>query len=344
MSSGARHPHHGEADFHNRADSCWYPSLDSARECARTRATANPEGRLSEIEAASPPLAGRYSAGIPGALVLVAILLAGCAPSGEKADFLARRAVLERQNQGIRELIAEAEQGSLVPADRLLVGVDEKVIVEILRARLPFDLPLGKQFVVRLSDATVLLRDNIGRFQLQGEIHRPGTPGRRTAVEVTGSLGAVRIEPGTGLLTMSVVLDHLEVKEGGLLEKVLGRGGQKFVTGNARGLLQEALPPLQIPVAFTQDLHLPGYHDGSIQLDSLVVRLGLSVERVLAVDGKLWVTLHGGIRQASGAGPGPGIHGKLTPKPSGTSSIPSGRAPARTAPERARGVPPGGGS
>jgi len=274
-------------------------------------------------------------------LALAVALLVGCAPSGEESEFLARRAVLQRQNQGIRELLAEAQRGSLVPADRFLIGVDEKVVGELLRSQLPFDLPLGNRFVVRLSAATVQLRDKFGRFRLQGEIHRPATPELHTGVEVTGSVGAVRIEPGTGLLTMNVTLDHLEFETPGPLEHVLGPGGRKFLGEPARGLLQHALPPLQIPVAFTQDLRLSGFHDGPVQFDSLVVPLGLSVERVLAVDGKLWVTLHASIGQRNEGGSGPSIHVKLEPNRSGTSR-PARRAPASAAPDSSRRARPRG--
>ena len=92
-----------------------------------------------------------------------------------------------------------------------MIGVDEKVVRELLRSQLPFDLPLGNSFVVRVSDATVQLRDKRGRVQLRGEIHRPATPDRHTGVAVTGSVGSVRIDPGTELLTMNITLEHLEL-------------------------------------------------------------------------------------------------------------------------------------
>ena len=302
---------------------------------------ASPNGGLSVITAARVrPAVGRVR-GTRAVLALAVAVLAGCAPSGQESEFLARKAVLQRQNQGIRELLAEAQRGSLVPADRFLIGVDEKLVGELLRSQLPFDLPLGNSFVVRVSDATVQMRDRFGCFQLRGEIHRPATPQYRTGVTVTGSVGVVRIDSGTGLLTMKITLDHLELSESGPLEQVLGPGGRKFLGEPARGILQQAMPPLQIPVAFTQDLRLPGFHDGPVQLDSRVVPLGLSVERVLAVEGKLWVTLHAGFGQVNAGGSGLGINVKLEPNRSGTSK-PARRAPARAAPDSSRGARPGG--
>ena len=94
--------------------------------------------------------------------LLLGALLAGCSPSDEEDAYLARRALLIRQNQGIREMIQEQEKGSLVPTGRFLVGVGETLFEDLLRSQLPLQRPLGKRFVVRLDSATVLLRDKFG--------------------------------------------------------------------------------------------------------------------------------------------------------------------------------------
>src|SRR5262245_1994032 len=126
-------------------------------------------------------------------------LFAGCAPSEDEIDFNVRKAVLERQNQGIRELIAEAERGTLVPSDSFLVGIDERVIAQVLSSQLPYERPLGKRFIIHLDKAEVKLRDKYGLVTLEGNIHRPSTPDRRTAVRVIGGLGAVTIDSTTNL-------------------------------------------------------------------------------------------------------------------------------------------------
>src|SRR5580765_2885426 len=95
-------------------------------------------------------------------LLLASGLLTGCAPSEEESVFLGRKALLERQNRGIREIIGEAARGSMVPADRFLVGIDEKIVGDLFSAQLPLERPLGKHFVVRLESATILLRDKLG--------------------------------------------------------------------------------------------------------------------------------------------------------------------------------------
>ena len=73
---------------------------------------------------------------------LLAASLSSCAPSEEESAYLARKALLLRQNQGIRELIVEAESGSLVPTGRFLVGLDEVVVASLLRSQLPLERPV----------------------------------------------------------------------------------------------------------------------------------------------------------------------------------------------------------
>ncbi len=240
-------------------------------------------------------------------LLLGTILLAGCTASNEETEYLLRKAILERQNQGLRELIVEAEQGTLIPRERFLVGIDEKVIGDALRFQLPLERPLGKKFVVHLDSATVLLRDKFGYITLDGEIHRPQTPERKTALRVHGGLGGITVDSTTHRLSVSISVDRIELRNVALLDRVLGVGGKKFLSDRGREMLQDQLPTLKVPVALAQDIRVPAIQEGSVALDSLVVPLDLSVERVLAAGGKLWVTLHAEVGQVRGAEKGIGV-------------------------------------
>jgi len=248
--------------------------------------------------------------------LLAVILLTGCGPSAQETEFVAQKALLERQNRGIRELIAEAEQGSLVPADRFLVGIDERIVADLLRSQLPMERPLGKRFIVHLDSATVLLRDKFGAITLEGDVHRPATPQRKTAVRIHGGLGAVVIDPDTDLLNITIAIDRLELLQAGILDKVLGHGGKKFMAEKGRGMLQDALPTLKIPVGLAQKIRLPAIRESALQLDSLVVPLSVSVERVIAAGGKLWVTVDAEVGKVTGAEEGLGVSVKRRPKSS----------------------------
>jgi len=248
---------------------------------------------------------------------LALCILAGCAPSEEEVSFDARRKLLVRQNQGIRELIEEQEKGSLVPTGRFLIGVSEQITGDLLRSQLPFERPLGKRFVVRIDSATVLLRDKFGVITMRGEVHRPATPDRKTALRIYGGLGAVAIDPKTDILSIQIAIDHIELVQAGLLEGVLGAGGKKFLAQKGRKLLQDALPQLAVPVRLGRSIHVPAIQEGALQLDSLEVPLDLSVERVIAARGMLWATLNAEVGKVRGAEQGLGVAVKKKPRGGG---------------------------
>jgi hypothetical protein len=254
--------------------------------------------------------------------ILAVFLLLGCAPSPEETDYLARKAMLLRQNQGIRELIAEEEQGSLVPLDRFLVGVDEKVLEDIFRSQLPLERPLGKRFIVRLEKAEVSLQDKYGLIVIEGNLHLQKTPERQTAVRIFGGLGAVTIDPLTSLLIIRIAIDHFELLKAGLLESILGSSGKKFLAEQGRDILQDAIPTIQIPVALRQNIDIPAITEDGFNLDSLVVPLELSVNRFIAAGGKLWVTLSASVGTVTGAEEGLGVAIKKKPKKTPAPAVP----------------------
>ena len=241
------------------------------------------------------------------AILLALGFLAGCSPSEKETEFLRRKALLERQNKGIRELIQDEEKGALLPTDRFLIGVDEKVVQGLLNSQLPLERPLGKRLILRLERATIQFRDKYGFVIVEGSVHRLKTPDRRTAVRVYGGLGAVEIDPQTNLLTIRFAIDDFQILQAGILEGVLGRGGKKFLATQALGYVKDALPALQVPVGLAQAIRVPPIQSGAVTLDSLHVPLDLSVERVIAAKEKLWVTLHAEVGEIAGGEQGLGV-------------------------------------
>jgi hypothetical protein len=264
------------------------------------------------------PIAEARRASALGMFVLGAFLcalgLSSCAPSDEESEFLAKKTLLERQNRGIRELIEEEKRGSLVPTNRFLVGIHEKIVADLLNSQLPMQRPLKKRFVVRLESATVSLRDKFGVITLEGNVFRPKTPDRKTAVRVIGGLGAVEIDPKTGILRVKIAIDHIELLQAGFLEGVIGRGGKRWIAQKARPMIQDALPQLEIPVVLGRSIRIPAVQGEGVQLDSLRVPLNLSVGRVIAAAGKLWVTLDAEVGKVTGAEEGLGVAIKKKPK------------------------------
>lgn len=249
--------------------------------------------------------------------LIAAGLLAGCAPSQQEVDYQARKALLERQTRGMRELIAEAVSGKLLPTGRFLVGIDEEVVADVLRSQLPLENPLGKQLMVRLERATVLFRDKYGSIIIEGEVHRRATPDRRTAVRIYSGLGAVAIDPQTDLLNVDIAIDRIELLEAGILDGILGAGGKKLLSERGRPLIQDALPTLKIPVALAQTIRIPAIQGGAIQLDSLTVPLNLSVEAVFAARQKLWLRIDAEVGKVTGGEEGLGVAVRKKPRKPG---------------------------
>lgn len=239
--------------------------------------------------------------------LLLLALLAGCSPSEKEAEFLSKKALLERQNKGIREMIHDEEGDSLLPTDRFLIGVDEKVVQGLFNSQLPLERPLGKHFILRLEQASIQFRDKYGLVIVEGSVHRPQTPDRRTAVRVYGGLAAVQIDPQSDLLTIRFAIDDFQILQAGILEGVLGRGGKKFLATQAVGYVKDALPALHIPVGLAREIRVPPIQSGAVTLDSLHVPLDLSVERVIAAREKLWVILHAEVGEISGGEQGLGV-------------------------------------
>ena len=250
--------------------------------------------------------AGPMSWKIASCLLLLGVL-SGCSPSDEESAYLARRALLTRQNQGIREMIVDAEKGQLIQDDEFLVGIDEQVVADVVSAGLPIERPLGDHFLVRLETATVRFRDKYGTIDVEGVLFRPSTPERKTAVRVHGGLGEVKIDPKTGKLNIKIAVDDIELLEAGILDRVLGQGGKKLIATRGRELLQDALPDIEIPVALAQDIRIPAVRAGAVQMDSLRIPIDLSVKRVLAARTRLWVAFDAKVGKIEGAEEGLGV-------------------------------------
>jgi hypothetical protein len=235
------------------------------------------------------------------------VVLAGCSPSDDQVRFEAKRALLERQNQGVRELIDEEREGKLVPPDQFLVGIDDDIVAELFRLELPLERPLGKHFNIRLEKATVSFKDKYGSIVVEGSMFRPETPDRKTAVVVHGGLGKVSIDPKSGLLQIKIAVDDIQLVSAGILDPVLGNAGKKLIAQTGKAKLEEALPTLQVPVALAQNITVPAIQQGSIQLDKFTIPLDVSVNHVFAASGKLWVTFEAKVGTITGAETGLGV-------------------------------------
>lgn len=242
-------------------------------------------------------------------------MLLACGPSEEEVRYQARRAELERRARGLRELVADAEQGSLIPTDRFFVGVGETLVQDLFRSQLPLEQPLEDRFVVRLESAAIELDDRYGAVRIEGRIHPVRFPARQVALRIEGGLGEAAIDPATGILRVRVAIDHIDIAEAGGLERVLGRGVISYLGGKGRELLEEAIPPIEVPVTLERAVPVPAVEEGGVRFAALEVPLEISVERVLAVGGKLWVVFAAGVGPVKGGEQGLGVELHRRPEP-----------------------------
>jgi hypothetical protein len=240
-------------------------------------------------------------------------LLAACGPSEEEARYEARKAELERRTRGLRELLADAEQGSLIPHDRFFVGVGEQLVEDLFRSQLPLEQALEDRFVVRLESAEMEFHDKYGAVRIDGGIHPARFPARRVALRIEGGLGEATIDPHSGILRVRVAIDHVDVAEAGGLEKLLGRGVIAYLGDKGRALLEEAIPPLEVPVRLERAVPVPAVEEGGVRFAALDVPLAISVERVLAAGGKLWVSFDAAVGPVRGGESGLGLEIRRRP-------------------------------
>jgi len=249
------------------------------------------------------------------AAAVAVVSVAACGPSEEEAQYAARRAELDRRALGLRELVAEAEQGSLIPSDRFFVGVGERLVEDLFRSQLPLEQPLEDRFVVRLESAEMEFDDKYGAVRIEGRIHPLRFPSRQVALRIEGGLGEASIDPQSGILRVRIAIDQIDIAEAGGLERLLGRGAIRYLGGKGRELLEQAIPPIEVPVTIERALPVPAVEEGGVRFAALEVPLEVSVERVLAVGGKLWVSFDANVGPVRGGEGGLGVEIRRQPKP-----------------------------
>jgi hypothetical protein len=247
--------------------------------------------------------------------IAACVLALACGPSEEEAAYEARTIALERRIRGLAELVAEAEKGSLIPADRFFVGVDEKLVADLFRSQLPLEQPLEDRFVVRLDTAEMQFRAKYGAVRIEGRIHPRALPARSVALRIDGGLGEAAIDPATGILRVRIAIDHIDVAEAAGLESVLGEGVIRYLGATGREILQDSLPAIEVPVTLSRAVPVPAVEEKGVRLGALEVPLEVSVERVMAAGGKLWVSFDARVGAVKGGHGGLGVDIDKKPKP-----------------------------
>lgn len=239
------------------------------------------------------PVGRRVRRGLTVALAASLVVACGRGNSDEAARARREKAILDRQIPGLRELVALAEKGTLFSPDWLAIGIDEKLVQDLLAASLPQEQGIGERFKARVETAEVSFRGNQGLVTLRGRVGPREDPDTWADLTLMGGFDELKIDAGTGALTARVGLYHFEVQRAaaggmqiGLVGSVVEELGRQRLDS-----LRDLVPPLQIPVRLESGLTIPGMGEGAVQMEAGELPFQLDVTRVVPLRGRLWVLI-----------------------------------------------------
>ena len=229
-------------------------------------------------------------------IALSAALVASVAcrpkPSGPQR-IMAMEMVLNRQIEGLRELVDRAEKGTLLPRDKLVVSVHEDLVKEVAQLALPREQIVDKYRIV-VEKIDVRFRDRWGSVRMDGRIGLAGEQKEDVYADVAifGFLDAVEVDPETGTLKGQVRPIGVELQK---LEVFGSRIGVRQIVESLAlqqaGRLNKVTFPLTIPVRLENKIRINGTTEGPVRLQSAEFPLRITVADVIALDKKLWVFL-----------------------------------------------------
>jgi hypothetical protein len=221
----------------------------------------------------------------------VTILTAGCGGGDAAGDLHARKVVLQRQVEGLRELVARVENGApVVPEDDVVVAIDQALVRDLIVAQLPIEVEAGL-YRVWLDQAEVTFEGSL-LVTLAGGIALRWLPVLSGAVRLYGALEDIRVDEASGTLRSGVAVEHLDLLELAGLERLIGQGRRDELARSIRLQLDGHIPQITLPVEVQQSLEIPALDEGPVRIQGATLPLEVAVSDVLAGPGQLWVAIH----------------------------------------------------
>jgi hypothetical protein len=206
-------------------------------------------------------------------------------------DLRAQRVVLQREVEGLREVVARLERGeAMLPLDDVAISIDDTFVRDLIVAQLPFEADVDR-FHLSLKGAEVLFRGS-PVVRLRGALHLRERPALEAAINVLGALEAIEVEPSSSTLKARIAVDHLGIEKAAGIESVLSGSTLDEVARMVRLGIKEKLPPIQIPVKVQQSIDLPAVTQGPVRIDGARMPLQAAVSQVVAGQGRLWIAVH----------------------------------------------------
>jgi hypothetical protein len=222
----------------------------------------------------------------------LALASLGCGSRYEGGgDLRAQRVVLQREVEGLREIVARLEQGEpMLPLDDVAIAIDEGFVRDIIAAQLPFEADVDR-FHLTLREVEVHFRGS-PVVRLQGALVVRERPALEAAVEVMGALEDIQVDQASSTLRARVEVDHLGIEKAAGIESILSGATLDEVGRMVRLQIANQLPPIQIPVKVQQSIDLPAVTRGPVRIDGARMPLQVAVSQVGAGQGRLWVAVH----------------------------------------------------
>lgn len=223
--------------------------------------------------------------------VLTLALLAAAACDREFAgggDLRAKKVVLQREVEGLRNAVATMERGeSLIAPNDVAVAIDDTLLRDLIAAQLPFELDVEgfhaelKEVEVRFSGSPVV--------RLRGAARMKEHPDVEAAITAIGALDEIQVDGPSGTLRAHIAIDHIGIEKAAGLEALVSRSTLDELARTIRLQLKDQMPPIQIPVKVSQQIDLPAITSGPVRIEGARMPLEVGVSRVLAGQGRLWI-------------------------------------------------------
>ena len=227
--------------------------------------------------------------GLVAALAIAALACGSQFKGG--GDLRAKKVVLKREVEGIREIVARLERGEpMLPLDDVAISIDDTFVRDLVAAQLPFDMDVDR-FHLSLKEAEAQFRGS-PVVRLRGALHLKEKPDLEATVNVIGALVDIQVDQSSATLKARIAVDHIGIEKAAGIERVLAGSTLDEAARLVRLQIKDRLPPIQIPVKVQQSIDLPAVTQGPVRIDGARMPLQVAVSQVAAGQGKLWIAVH----------------------------------------------------
>lgn len=221
--------------------------------------------------------------------VLALVLVGGCSRRERPEDALARstETFLRGQIAGLEQTMGRVERGEIVTTDQVAIGISEDLARGLLNASLPLETMVANRLRVRVDSAEPLFRGTKAALLFRATVSSVDISRASASLVIGGGLEDFTLAEGR--LRARVALAHFSVRESGLGD-LAADAIDGLVRANA-ALIQDAIPPLELPVELDRSIAIGGLTEGPVVARPGALPLDVAVSQVIVGNRRLWVLL-----------------------------------------------------